>query len=344
MIELTLEDLKQLLLDGRRARQYAWDHYEELAAREAAYTLYGPYTPSAGAAIPWGYTPKRARNLSLKTRRKDYIIYELDSEYKLLRVRLVLNSVNDYTYHCFELDGVQYFCPFLFNRKKESRDNVVAMNYKDGKPYSYALLSQNVLFVQFCEYVSPGKALMTEYAYNAVSEYTVDGYPTDPEAPIGALNSAATRVCWEEEPIYTDFSKYFRETEMATQNKENSVNQQISNWIDTILKTDMPDNVVAVCFNLYEEGGGEWSMELVGSDRFDLEDEDWPCYEITNFNSRKNPYKWEMEYSWEEALAYMVKELRKYLENGKYAELIKSRTGVGVGFVDGNIEILYSKR
>jgi len=213
MIELTLEDLKQLLLDGRRARQYAQDHYEELAAREAVYTLYGPYAYNTGAAIPGSYTPKRARNLTLKTRRKEYNIYELDSEYKLLRVRLVLNSLNNHTYHCFELDGIQYACPFLFNRKEKSRGEVVALNYKDGKPYYYAFLSQHVLYVDFFEYVSQEKALITEYAYNPVSEYTLHGYPTDPEAPIGALNSAATRVCWEEEPVYTDFSQFFKKTE-----------------------------------------------------------------------------------------------------------------------------------
>ena len=210
MIELTLDDLKQLLLDGRRARQYAWDHYEELAARESTYTLYGPYAYETGAAVPWGYTPKRARNLTLKTRRKKYLIYELDCAYKLMRVRNVFNSVNDYTYHCFELDGIQYSCPFLFNRKEKSCGNVVAVSYKDGKPYYCAFLSENVLFVRFCEYVSQGKALMTEYGYNPVSEYTLHGYPTDPEAPIGALNSAAYRVCWEEEPVYTDFSQFFQ--------------------------------------------------------------------------------------------------------------------------------------
>lgn len=213
MIDLTLEDLKQLLLDGRRARQYAIDHYEELAAREAIYTLYGPYAYNTGAAVPWSYTPKRARNLTLKTRRKKYLIYELDSEYKLIRIRDVFNSVNDNTYHCFDLDGVQYSCPFLFNQKENSLGSVVAVTYKDGKPYNFAFLSENVLFVRFCEYVSQGKALMTEYGYNPVSEYTLHGYPTDPDAPIGALNSPATRVCWEEEPIYTDFSQFFKKAE-----------------------------------------------------------------------------------------------------------------------------------
>ena len=36
-------------------------------------------------------------------------------------------------------------------------------------------------------------------------------------------------------------------------------------------------------------------------------------------------------------------ELKLYLKNGKYAEVLKSQAGVGVGFVDGNIEIIYSK-
>ena len=212
MIELTLEDLKKLLSDGRHARQYALDHYEELAVREAAYTLYGPYAYHTGAAVPWGYTPKRARNLTLKTRRKKYLIYELDSEYKLIRVRYVFNSVNDNTYHCFELDGVQYACPFLFNRKEKSLGEVVAVNYKNGKPYYSAFLAENVLFAHFFEFVSQEKVLITEYAYNPVSKYTMHGYLTDPDAPIGALNAAIQRLCFEEEPVYTDFSQYFRNT------------------------------------------------------------------------------------------------------------------------------------
>ena len=121
------------------------------------------------------------------------------------------------------------------------------------------------------------------------------------------------------------------------------MNSKIADWIDNVLNTDIPDNIVAFCFNLYEDGGGNWSMELVGSDWFDLEDEDWACNEITDFNSRENLYVWKMDYSWKEALAYVVNELKEYLANGKYAGLLKSRTGVGVGFVDGDIEILYNK-
>ena len=67
---LHMEDLKQLLSDGRRAAQYAWDHYEELTAREAVYTLYGPYEYGIGAAIPGNTIPMRSRSLTLKTNTK----------------------------------------------------------------------------------------------------------------------------------------------------------------------------------------------------------------------------------------------------------------------------------
>jgi hypothetical protein len=121
------------------------------------------------------------------------------------------------------------------------------------------------------------------------------------------------------------------------------MNKSISDWIDNILDTEVPDNIAAFCFNLYEEGDEEWSMELVGSDRFDLEDEDWPCDEVTDFGSRDQLYAWEMDCEWDAVLAYMVDELKQYLEAGKHAALLKSRAGVGVGFVDGDIVILYAK-
>lgn len=118
------------------------------------------------------------------------------------------------------------------------------------------------------------------------------------------------------------------------------MNKDIAAWIDKVLDKDITKNIVAFCFNLYEEGDGTWSMELVGTDSFDPDDEDWACSEVTDFGSRDGLYVWKMECEWEDALTYMVNELRAYLTEGKYAGLLKSRVGVGVGFVDGNIEIL----
>ncbi len=119
--------------------------------------------------------------------------------------------------------------------------------------------------------------------------------------------------------------------------------KQVGNWIDCVLKdATVPADVVAFCFNLYEENDGGWAMELVGTQRFDPEDEDWACDEATDFGSRENLYSWKAECEWEEALEYMVNELKQYLSCGKYADLLKSKQGVGVGFVDGDIEIIHS--
>lgn len=211
MNDLNIEDLKRLLLDGRQAAQYAFDHYEELAVREPVYTLYGPYAYGTGAAIPGKFIPKCARNLTFKTRRKKYIIYELDNNYNLLRARQVFNSVNDNTYQCFELDGIQYACPFRHNRKQMSRDEVLALSWKDGKPEYFAFLTHNTLIAQFFEHVSQDKMLVTAYTYNPVSEYTLQGQLTVPDAPLGQPNSPAARGSWEEAAAYTDFSMWFKQ-------------------------------------------------------------------------------------------------------------------------------------
>ena len=210
MIDLILEDLKRLLSDGRHAREYAWNHYEELAEREAVYTLYGPYAYGTGADIPGGFIRKPIRNLTLKNRRKKYIIYELDSEYKLLRATQVLDSESINTYHCFELEGVRYACPFLPNKKQLGFGDVIALTWKDGKPYYFGFISRSTLIATFFEYIFAEKALVTEYTYNPVSKYATQGYLTDPNAPIGAPNAAAQRLCYEEEPMYTDFSQWFQ--------------------------------------------------------------------------------------------------------------------------------------
>lgn len=210
MIDLTIEEIKKIQLDGRKAAEYAWDHYEELVKREKVYTLYGPYAYGIGAAIPWGFISKSARNLSTKTRRKNYNIYELDGEYKLIRVRQVFNSVNDQTYECYELDGVQYAFPFLFNQRRSGGSEVIAVKYNDGRPCFLGFLAKNVVYAHFLENVSQEKVFITSYSYNPISEYTPHGYLTDVNAPIGALNSAVQRVCREEEKEYTDFSQWFK--------------------------------------------------------------------------------------------------------------------------------------
>ena len=121
------------------------------------------------------------------------------------------------------------------------------------------------------------------------------------------------------------------------------VYNRVSEWLDVVLETDIPAEVVAFGFNLYEDIDHDWSMELIGTSKFDVDDEDWLCNEVTDLDTRENPLQWHRETGCEEILNDIVSALKEYLKNGKYADILKAKSGVGVGFVNGNIEILHVK-
>ena len=118
---------------------------------------------------------------------------------------------------------------------------------------------------------------------------------------------------------------------------------RIEEWLNNALEQEIPSGTTAFNFNLYEDEPNTWSMELVGTKDFDPDDDDWACYETTDLGTREEPLSWEKEAEWDEILDEIVDALKQYLENGLHAEILKSYAGVGVGFVDGDIEILYSK-
>ena len=355
MVDLSLEELKQLLVNGRRAVQYACDHYFELVSRKAEHTLFGPYTIHIGAAMPGNSIPKRARELSLQTDKKNYLVYELDSQYRLLRTKTVFCSAQENTYHCFELDGIQYAYSFSFREKHKDSpetieadtDEILAIGYKNGKPYYSGSLRKNSLNIEFYEHISEEKNLVTAYSYNPTSRYSQFGYPNNPEAKINTPNSSACSSCREQKVSYTFFSHWFQHPEAKqVNNNHNGSNKidlckEIAVWLDQILTQDIPLEVTAFCFNLYEDVGQKWSVELIGAAWFDEKNEDWACDEVTHFKTRQDPFSWEEEATWEDILSKISNALREYLKSGTYAEKLKSKSAVGVGFVDGNIQIVY---
>lgn len=211
MYEIGIEELQKLLKDGRKAAQYAWGHYEELAARKHTYTLYGPYTYGIGASIPSKLTPKHARILSKNTRRKNFHIYELDDDYRVIRTISVINHTEvECVYHHFAFGELIYAYPFRGTTKEMFTDTISALKFSDKKPVFYAEISKNSLFAQFFKYISTQKMLFDEYCYYPISKYSVYGYPVNQNAPVGALDSAASRLCTEEIPEYIDFSHWFK--------------------------------------------------------------------------------------------------------------------------------------
>lgn len=118
---------------------------------------------------------------------------------------------------------------------------------------------------------------------------------------------------------------------------------RIEEWLDEVLRREIPAATAAFCFNLYEDGDACWSMDLVGTGDFDPEDEDWGCDEITDLGTRGEPFSWKQEAEWAEVLESAAAALKQYLNCGRHADVLKAYRGVGVGFVDGNIEILYAR-
>lgn len=117
--------------------------------------------------------------------------------------------------------------------------------------------------------------------------------------------------------------------------------KDIEKWIDSIFEKPLPDEIIAIAFNLYEDGDNQWSVEMIGSGSFDAEDPDWACDEV--FDTRDNIQSWEQDAQWEEILREAADIITKYIKSGKYSEKLKSYKGIGVGFVDGDITIVYQR-
>ena len=99
--------------------------------------------------------------------------------------------------------------------------------------------------------------------------------------------------------------------------------------------------VVAYNFNLYEHED-EFAIQLVGTGSFDLSDEDWACDET--FSSGEDLFYLPHTVfgdQWQIGLEMANSLVKNYLQHGKYAALMKATRGVGVGFVSGNIDLVY---
>lgn len=112
-------------------------------------------------------------------------------------------------------------------------------------------------------------------------------------------------------------------------------------WLDAVLAGGLPAGIKAINFNLYDDGGGKWSVELVGTSTFDENSSDWACREV--YTTRDTPFVLMKESDWKTVESLFVSLLEKYLDGGKYASALKKYRAVGVGFVDGDLHILYKK-
>ena len=113
---------------------------------------------------------------------------------------------------------------------------------------------------------------------------------------------------------------------------------ELETWLNEVMQMTIPNEVVAFCFNLYEDANKSWTLELIGASSFDTNDNDWACDEV--FTTRDKPLTWHDDKEWQEVLMMIKKLLKDYLEKGKYGKVLKERQGLAVGFVDGDLTLL----
>ncbi|MDF1763845.1 MAG: hypothetical protein P1U57_10580 [Oleibacter sp.] len=107
-------------------------------------------------------------------------------------------------------------------------------------------------------------------------------------------------------------------------------------WLDSQLGDALPDQVVAFNINIYQS---PFCIEIVGSNEFDRENEDWACNEDWTPQNRTAAVSNSIYGgSWSEAQDNIINMAKSYLRSGSVnAQKLIAAEAFSVGFVDGNL-------
>ena len=127
--------------------------------------------------------------------------------------------------------------------------------------------------------------------------------------------------------------------------KENKIEEfnyvGFTTWLNKVLQSPLPENTKAINFNLYEEAQpNTFGIQCVATSSFELNNDDWACDEI--FSSNENMYFFANSNGWEHALKEVEENVKAYLEK-EDSSILKKYDGIGLGFVDGDLIIVYRK-
>ena len=119
---------------------------------------------------------------------------------------------------------------------------------------------------------------------------------------------------------------------------------EFEDWLNKGLENNIPASVKAFSFNLFEPASIDnvkFGIELIGADIFDPNNSDWACEEIWEPNERRLniPTTYSGE-DWESCLKVMKDLVLKEIKSGSFKKL-KSKEGIGIGFVDGDLEVIW---
>jgi hypothetical protein len=114
-----------------------------------------------------------------------------------------------------------------------------------------------------------------------------------------------------------------------------------NHWADAALAEPIPDNTVAFSFNLAEP----WCIEVIGAERYSEDDPDWACDEVFRPKAPNLDLpRQEAGTSWEPVLEAAKSLVLNYLSRESVgASRLKQSEAVAIGFVDGDLHMLWSK-
>ena len=127
-----------------------------------------------------------------------------------------------------------------------------------------------------------------------------------------------------------------------------SVNRGLFSCIDGALSGRFPEGTAAFHFNLYE-GTDSVHVQLIGTDSFEAGEELVSDYRpgSETFTTGEEIFEVPFEVAgsdWEQWLETCLNMLRSYIATGERAHVLRSSLGVGAGFVDGDMYVLWQSR
>ena len=118
-------------------------------------------------------------------------------------------------------------------------------------------------------------------------------------------------------------------------------------WIDWALSQPIPETTVAFHFNLYE-GESSVHVQLIGTESFDagdnLETDYWPSTETFTTGEEIFEIPFSVAGSeWRQWLRTCKEMVTQYIADGALSKVLLSSRGVGMGFVDGDMHVLWQE-
>ncbi|GAB3358761.1 hypothetical protein [Lysobacter tyrosinilyticus] len=118
-------------------------------------------------------------------------------------------------------------------------------------------------------------------------------------------------------------------------------------WLDSTLSQPIPARTEAFHFNLYE-GTDSVHVQLVGTEAFcpgeDPSTDYWPSAET--FSTGEDIF--EVPFSvagpdWRAWLKTLIGLVNSYISDGFRSDILRSKLGIGIGFVDGDMHVLWHR-